>query len=125
MNTEQRSCKEKIQEELQREEKTFLRFMNNTDDDTIEEFNSYGLDFSLVESYTFKNQPIAYYRYQLSWGGPSDEIRFYQDGRIQYWYMDWYDGAKVDISDKNWANWLSEIFDISSRSFINNSNYSV
>lgn len=46
----------------------------------------------------------GYYRLQLSWGGPSDEFRIYTiDGTleidvIEYWYMDWFDGASIDVS---------------------------
>jgi hypothetical protein len=41
----------------------------------------------------------GYWRYQLSWGGPSDEFRFYAGGcgdqepyRISYVFLDWFDG---------------------------------
>ena len=37
----------------------------------------YGLSFDYVTPGTFKSQVGGYFRYQLSWGGPSDEIRFY------------------------------------------------
>ena len=67
-------------------------------------FNEYALDFSYVASNTFSDQPIDYARYQISWGGPSTEIRFYCDAerkpfRVEYWYLDWFDGASVDITD--------------------------
>ena len=58
----------------------------------------YGLSFDYVEPGTFGDQPEGYWRYQLSWGGPSDEIRFYSSSpsdnpyRIEYWFLDWYDG---------------------------------
>lgn len=58
----------------------------------------YGLSFDYVPHDTFNNQPQGYFRYQLSWGGPSDEFRFYVDVdyypyNIEYWFMDWFDGA--------------------------------
>ena len=46
-----------------------------------------------VEPGTFGNNK-GYLRYQFSWGGPSDEVRVYDSGRAEYWFMDWYDGAK-------------------------------
>jgi hypothetical protein len=61
-----------------------------------EEFNDYGLCFDFVEASAPDFEP--YYRYQLSWGGPSDEIRFYED-RATYHYMDWFDGASVPADD--------------------------
>lgn len=64
-------------------------------------FNEYGLSFDYVEPDTFDDQPEGFFRWQLSWGGPSDEVRFYvtpgrrgvQPYRIEYWFMDWFDGA--------------------------------
>lgn len=44
-----------------------------------------------------------FFKLQLSWGGPSDEIRFYVDSecnvtRVAYHYMDWFDGASIDVT---------------------------
>jgi len=62
-------------------------------------FPEYGLCFDYVAPETFTDQPEGYWRYQLSWGGPSDEFRFYAGGcgeqrpyRITYVFMDWFDG---------------------------------
>lgn len=65
--------------------------------------NEYGLSFDYVPPGTFTDQRRGYWRYQLSWGGPSDEFRFYADEnkaltRVEYWYMDWFDGAKVSVA---------------------------
>ena len=58
-----------------------------------------GLCFDYVEPFTFVEQPRGYHRWQLSWGGPSDEFRLYADGTVHYHFMDWYDGAKRYITD--------------------------
>ena len=118
MDRNNKTCLELVDSELRDRADDFIRFMHgDTDckelkgaDSWLEEFNQYGLDFSFVEPETFKNQEIGYYRYQLSWGGPSDEIRFFENGKIEYWYMDWFDGACKTITDKNWAIWLSDMF---------------
>jgi hypothetical protein len=70
------------------------------DDGTLSE---YGLCFDYVASETFSDQKEAYFRYQLSWGGPSDEFRFFVNPdftchRIEYWYLDWFDGAHIVLS---------------------------
>lgn len=58
----------------------------------------YGLCFDYVAPGTFNGQREGYWRYQLSWGGPSDEFRFYSSGphmdpyRITYTFLDWGDG---------------------------------
>ena len=33
-------------------------------------------------------------RLELSWGGPSDGFRFFEDGTIEYYFQDWFDGAR-------------------------------
>lgn len=70
-----------------------------TDTEVIE----YPLSFDYVEADTFGDHD-AYHRYQMSWGGPQDEIRFYQpfnatfnEGKVVYAFLDWYDEAEIDI----------------------------
>ena len=60
------------------------------------------LSFDYVEPHTWDDQPEGYWRWQFSWGGPSDELRAYvnRDDRIhrlEYWFMDWFDGAKLEL----------------------------
>lgn len=62
--------------------------------------NEYGLCIDQVPRGTFEGQKEGYWRYQLSWGGPSEEFRWYRSdgGRVEFWYLDWYDGASVDVT---------------------------
>ena len=59
-------------------------------------FYEYGLCFDFVEATDTNN---GYYRYQISWGGPSDEIRFHPDGQIEYVFLDWFVGVGFDVSN--------------------------
>ncbi len=68
----------------------------------------YGLSINMVEKGTFGKNQKAYIRYELSTGGPADEIRLYRDGKLVYWYLDWFDGASLDISDNDLADDLRE-----------------
>ena len=61
--------------------------------------NQAGLCFDRVEAGTFKDQRDAYWRWQLSYGGPSEEFRLYDNKDLEYWYLDWFDGACVDVVD--------------------------
>ena len=87
-------------------------------DDDLGNFNEYGLCFDYVAPYTFDRQEEAYYRYLLSYGGPSEEIRFYVSQpsestecyRIEFWYLNWFDGASVDITKHDTARTLWEWF---------------
>jgi hypothetical protein len=110
--------KEKYQDRLKQFEtaKTFLDIekseRNKFDEflsDEYQELNQYedffdyvnksGLCFDRVEAGTFKDQRAGYWRWQLSWGGPSEEFRLYDNNDLEYWYLDWFDGACVDVVD--------------------------
>ena len=61
-----------------------------------------GLGFDYVEPHTFTDQLEGYWRWQFSWGGPSDELRAFVNEnkeihRLEYWFMDWMDGAKLEL----------------------------
>ena len=67
-----------------------------------------GLGFDYVEPNTFEHQLEGYWRWQFSWGGPSDELRAYinKDNsihRLEYWFMDWMDGAKLELQPDDHA----------------------
>lgn len=67
----------------------------------------YGLSIDIVEAGTFKNKR-PYARYQLSWGGPSEEFRIGEDGTVKFWYLDWFDGASIEVTGKD-ADMIKQI----------------
>ena len=73
-------------------------------EDFFDYVNQSGLSFDFVSVDTFEDQDRGYWRFQMSWGGPSDEFRIYTDHEnnidyIEYWYLDWFDGASIRIND--------------------------
>jgi len=77
---------------------------------TYESFYDYvgqtALSWDYVKPNTFTDQEEGYWRLQLSYGGPSDEFRVftYPDDetkihKVFYHYMDWFDGAKIEVPD--------------------------
>ena len=71
-------------------------------EDLYDYVNNTCLCWDYVEKGTFDDQERGYFRLQLSWGGPGDEFRIYVDydksiDYIEYWYLDWYDGARVRV----------------------------
>ena len=127
------TCKNRIHNEYKSrmsDLKTLWKLYNTDSeayDNNLGNFNEYGLSFDYVSPNTFKNQSRGYFRYQLSWGGPSDEFRFYADPipyknynsdyperdirgwkltGIYYSFLDWFDGAKIRVNNKT----LREIF---------------
>jgi len=66
-------------------------------------FSEYGLALDYVGPNTFEDQREAYVRFQISFGGPSEEVRFFLNPdmslhRAEFWYLDWHDGASTDIT---------------------------
>ena len=80
-------------------------------------WDEYGLCFDYVPRGTFTDQKRGFFRFQISTGGPGEEIRFYADEtlaltRVEFWYLDWFDGAHVKVTGKNrelideiWEDW--------------------
>ena len=84
-------------------------------EDFYDYINNYGLAFDYVEKGTFTDQERGYFRYQLSWGGGQDEFRIYVDydkqiTHIEYWYLDWGDGASIRIDDNSKSYEVCEQF---------------
>lgn len=97
-----KDCKERIERHFQSRlddlRKLWDNYTNGTTDEELGDLHDYGLSFDYVAPGTFNDQRESYFRYQLSWGGPSDEFRFFVNPdlschRIEYWFLDWFDGA--------------------------------
>ena len=106
MNKE--TCADRITGSIISRGEDFTRFMNSEDEETTEEFYNYGLCVDMVSVGTFKDQNEPYLRYQISYGGPSEELRFYQNGTVEFWFLDWYDGASKIITSLDWVQWLKQ-----------------
>ena len=107
-----KKCADRVQGHLQGsiEDLTKLWELYSVDTEASYEdlgcIQEYHLGFDYVAPGTFTDQDEGYFRYQLSWGGPSDEFRIYADEsgvwqwsicHIEYWFLDWFDGAKIDL----------------------------
>jgi hypothetical protein len=118
--SEQKTCKQRVREHLSSRisdlEKLWKAYKEDPDKpvEDLGTFDEYGLSFDYVKPGTFERQRRGYFRYQLSYGGPSDEFRFYCDENlnpveIEYWFLDWFDGAHIDLTGENY-NLMEEIF---------------
>jgi hypothetical protein len=82
------------------------------DQDPMEVLCNYGLSLDYVLPDKESNIRKGYLQWLISWGGPSVEWRFFfvpgdqEPYRIEYWYMDWFDGAKVTCTKGRVANLL-------------------
>lgn len=73
--------------------------------------HEWGLCFDYVEPHTFEDQPDGYWRFQISWGGPSEELRLHVDDRArllraEYVFLDWFTGAGIDVTKSKHVQWL-------------------
>ena len=68
-------------------------------EDLFDYVNQTALCWDHVEA---EGKNAGYYRLQFSWGGPSDECRIYSD-LIEYWYMDWFDGACIEVPEDSYT----------------------
>ena len=110
MSTKNLKCADIIKLEFQDRKETISDLFELKNDfahceDSAQAFHEFGLSIDYIEPNTFEDQEHGYIRYQLSWGGPSDELRFYLDDNKQlykseYCYKDWFDGAVIDVSDE-------------------------
>ena len=119
---EQRTCEERVTEHLNNTledlRKLWDLYCEDSEayDEDLGNFEEYGLSFDYVAPETFDDQREGYFRYQLSYGGPADEFRFYTNPdfslyNIEYWFLDWFDGAKKEIyREKDW-DLLESIFE--------------
>ena len=117
--TKSKKCADLVQEKYQDTLKDYQNAFNYFDQDEEtrepnEDYEGYdsffdyvnqtGLSFDFVSANTFTGQKCGYWRFQMSWGGPSDEFRIYTDydkniNYIEYWYLDWFDGASIRVND--------------------------
>ena len=100
MNKTEKKCADKVQRAFnsRMEDIRTLYKADNQETPELGHLYEYGLSIDIVEAGTFEGQREDYICYQLSWGGPSEEFRIYKNGEIEFWYMDWFDGAKVDVT---------------------------
>jgi hypothetical protein len=81
--------------------------------DYVGSFYNYGLSVDYQEP---EGRRRGYLRYQLSTGGPGEEIRFYSDNgrncdRIEFVFLDWFVGVGFDVTGEEWAAWLWDWFE--------------
>jgi len=82
----------------------------NHETEELGRLEEYGLSIDFVEAGTFPKQRENYLRYQLSWGGPSEEFRIYENGEIEFWFLDWFDGASYELTSDE-ADIIKEAID--------------
>ena len=96
MTTKEKTCAERIDNELARFEKSaaaLIEDYNSGDDERFEEWNNYPLSVETRQVTTIL----------MSWGGPSDFLKVEHIGTeiysIEYHFQDWFDGAQRQVEE--------------------------
>lgn len=118
-----RTCKDRVRPNLESRmddvRRLWAAYFENESIPDLGRFEEYGLAFDFVAMGTFSDQTEPYFRWQLSTGGPGDEFRIFATRRsaakwdvhrIEYWFLDWFDGAKVTLTGSDFEL-IEEIFD--------------
>ena len=119
------TCKDRVLDSWHSRREELQEFRNagpETDFTNAEgcNFYEYALCFDYVDQ---EGKEPGYYRYQISSGGPQEEIRYYTskdvpiDGYlgdmtiVEFWLLDWYDGASTQLTgaDLELALWVFEM----------------
>tara|TARA_B100000427_G_scaffold45699_1_gene33836 strand:- start:206 stop:598 length:393 start_codon:yes stop_codon:yes gene_type:complete len=95
--TEHKSCADRIEQNFQDRYLELQKEMQYVIFSPANYFEKKGLGVDLIEKDDL-DLDDHFIRYQLSWGGPQDEFRFWKNGKISYHFMDWFDHAEKDIT---------------------------
>lgn len=93
-----KTCEERIMGHFDNHYNEIMKLFRAFQEDGDDEIYDFGLEFAYDEE-----NKEGYYRWLLSYGGPSTEFRFYCNPRnevykIVYVFMDWFDRADYTLS---------------------------
>ena len=108
--SKQLKCKDLVQSSWESQEEDYKNFKDEGDYESLYDYvNQTALSFDKVHKNSKENIDRSYYRLQIAWGGPSTEFRAFLNADhdidyIEYWYLDWFDGASINIprDSKSW-----------------------
>ena len=95
--TQHKTCADRIEQNFQDRYLELQKDMRYVIFSPANYFEKKGLGIDLIEKDDL-DLDDHFIRYQLSWGGPQDEFRFWKSGKISYHFLDWFDHAEKDIT---------------------------
>lgn len=110
-------CSELIEDELKRRIEDFEQALRSYEENNYEKIEIDGYEYEDVLDW-MNDYALGYYddnyyrakRLELSWGGPQDYFLYFPKlDRIEYHYLDWYDGASLVLDGEDFKV-MSEIF---------------
>ncbi len=94
---------ERVKRETLDEIEQMLDAYPEAPDEDMPPLDEYGLGFDYVPPGTFRGQREGYWRYQIAWGGPAYEIRYFGPGAdmqpvdVSFAYLDWFTGREMPL----------------------------
>lgn len=96
------SCEDRIDESWNTIRSDLFDIISKDDTQTLDDY-ILGLDY-------VRHNDEPYWRLQFSTGGPQEEIRFFDPhpdiirhfsgyNRAEFWFLDWFDSASIDVTD--------------------------
>ena len=120
MDRNNKTCSELIEDELKRRIEDFEQALRSYEENNYEKIvTEDGYEYEGVIDW-INNYALGYYddnyyrakRLELSWGGPQDYFLYFPKlDRIEYHYLDWYDGASLVLDGEDFKV-MSEIFSL-------------
>ena len=115
----EKTCAQRIDETWDRIKKDLLQMIKSDNYEGLDEY-ILGVDVVSAEPTTSPKglhlQHASYGRVQFCAGGPTEELRFYENtslttGTVEFALLDWFDGATIDLSAsvKTDDNFLAEV----------------
>jgi len=114
----QLTCEERIDEHLKNWIAEFKEALDkaNGDYEWTEDEEDERESFDIID--WLNNNALSYNddtyyrakRLELSWGGPADGFIFFENGDIVYYFQDWFDGAKRELTGKDYDT-MREFYD--------------
>jgi len=96
VSDQEKKCEERIDEELTGRVKELKRILKMKDEERAsQEIENISLSFGEDPLYRAM-------KWELSYGGPADGFMFFENGTIQYYYQDWFDGAVRDLTSQDY-----------------------
>jgi len=95
-----KTCEQRIDKNLKSRLQDFKEALKQArKDKIIEDFINW------ISSYALAYSDDSYYRakrLELSYGGPQDYFLFFEDGSIEYHFLDWFDGAQRTLEGEDY-----------------------
>ena len=113
-----KSCADRIYENLKGRIEYFGEIINSMNKNDGKIILNDGTTYEDI--FDWLNQCVLFYgddphyrakRMELSWGGPQDYFLFFEDETIEYWFLDWFDGAHMELEGEEYEI-MQQIYDM-------------